>query len=234
MNIHTELVAAALAAVLNVQLPWYPPNAPVPEAPTEREARLGMMVDSLVTESEIIMLDRNYYEEVGLELVDLVAMGLAQIQYESYFAWESHSGKPWKGRPKPRGDKGRAICSFQLQKSASMVPFKRWRPFEKGDWALLEGLSPEATTRCMRAGMRALAYHGWRCRKPLKELYRRGEPKTRTDRKWVIAHIYRENWTPRPYASRCSQVSASSLLRAGTYMRFRDNIERTLVANQEP
>ncbi len=225
MNVHAHLVAALLSVLSAVPLPWYPPDAPMPETAAERADRLAMLSEETVAAAEGIMVSHDWHEASGLEVEDLVAMGAVQLVREAYLSWESHSGKAWPGRPKPRGDHQRAICLFQLHANASQIPIKRWRPFERHQWESLEGLDVASTRWCVRSGLLVLAYHGWRCRKPLGGKFRGNAPVDEQARETIVAHIMRENWTPLPYPVRCSVIGHDDArVRARTFTGYRRRI----------
>ena len=227
MNLHAKLVAALLSVLTPVPLPWYPPGKPVPETSQERTDRLEMIAEQTVTATETLMLSHNLHAVTGLEIEDFLAMGAVQMVRESYLSWVSHSGKPWPGTWNPRGDNGKSICLFQLNRGASQTPFPKWRAFEKGEWAGLEGLTPAATRRCARAGIVSLAYHAKRCRKPLRRLFNSSGPKGPDARLIVVTHIMRENWLPLPHHERCTRVDhPDAHSRARRALQYRARIIR--------
>jgi hypothetical protein len=214
-----QLVHAATATLLSLPEPWFDP-AHRPETKEERRARLAAVIDKLVHSAARIDEETGWSKKTGLRVLDLVAMGVTQAYNESALAYEVHAGVEVPGRPSPFGDNGRARCFFQLQSSASLVPFAEWRPFEPEEWPSLVGLDDEATSRCARAGVRALAYHAWRCRKVLRPNVTAG------DRYWVAAVVFAEYHRPTEWASPafCRTTTPQSLRRAHAYQTIRRKI----------
>lgn len=228
--IHTELVAAVIAVFITYQAAWFP-EGHAPETTEQREARVALALEDIVTESEDIYISHDLHKLIGIELIDLVALSVVQAKWESGgLAYEIHSGTRVVGRPSPFGDGGRARCFFQMQKTASEVPFDKWRPFEADEWIALSGLDRQATQRCARAGVRAIAYHAWRCRRPLGSLFKNGELTTAMDRRWFAANVYRENWKPRSWGMRCRGPNGDSIDRANSFTSFRRQLVRELDA----
>ncbi len=227
---HTELVAAVIAVFMTFQAAWFP-EGQAPETVEQRELRIAIALEEIVTESEDIYISHDLQKIIGFELIDLVALSVIQAKWESgSLAYEIHAGTYVQGRPSPFGDGGRARCFFQLQKTASLVPFDKWRPFEPDEWITLAGLDRQSTQRCARAGVRVLAYHAWRCRKPLKDLFKNGELTTAMDRRWFAAHVYHENWKPRPWGERCRRPRVDAVDRANSYTSFRRRLVSELDA----
>lgn len=230
MTPHAQLVAAVVLVWNTFQAPWFE-EGQAPETNEQRETRNALALEDIVTASEDIYLSHDLEKLVGFELIDLVALSVIQAKWESgTLAYEIHSGTRVQGRPSPFGDGGRARCFFQMQKTASQVPFDKWRPFEPEEWITLAGLDRQSTQRCARAGVRAIAYHSWRCRKPLKALFKNGELTTTMDRRWFAAHVYHENWKPRSWGERCKRPRVQAVDRANSYTSFRRRLVRELDA----
>lgn len=151
------LIAAAIAVILTLPRPWFPEEHR-PETDAEREARISRLVTRVVARAE------EESKRIGYTPIEVTSLSLAIAYNESALAWEVHAGQEWPKRPPPFGDNGRAACVFQLQPSAAQVPFDEWRPFEPDEWRSLAGLSERSTRLCVKAGVRAVAYHAWRCR----------------------------------------------------------------------
>jgi hypothetical protein len=197
-------------------VPWFDPAHPLPETSDERDARLGRV--SHEVEEQVRALDdaTGLLRATGWGLDDFVAMAMIAAYNESSMAWEVHAGQEWPGRPSPFGDRGRARCLFQLQRTAAMVPKDEFRPFELAEHMLLAGLDDEATTRCVRAGVRALAWQAWRCRGKLAKNLAVG------DRQWAVAVLYAEYHRP----GACNHPTSQSLGRAFAWKTFRYRMGR--------
>ncbi len=140
----------------------------------------------------------------------------ANLAYEeSSLAWEAHAGEPWPGRPAPKGDHGRASCLFQLQRSAASVPDPKFRPFELSEHKALTGVDEDATQRCVRAGVKALAWQAWRCRRQLKQHIETG------DKQYAVAVIYGEYHLPSQF---CIHLTSQSIKRAFDWRQFMDRM----------
>jgi hypothetical protein len=218
-----KLTAVATQAMLALPRPWFDP-AHQPETPAELEERLAGVAEQIVDAAVTVDREARWGRQTGLSVVDLVALSLTKAYNESALAYEVHAGVEVPGRPSPFGDNGRARCFFQLQPSASLVPFAAWRPFEPEEWISLVGLDDEATSRCARAGVRTLAYHAWRCRKILRPNVTAG------DRYWVAAVVFAEYHRPTEWASPafCRTTTPQSLRRAHAYQTIRRKIVRGL------
>jgi hypothetical protein len=195
------LKAKAAAVILALPAAWFP-EGNRPETVTERATRITGVTDTVVDEAA------EHSKWIGYQVEEVTALGLAFSYNESAFAWEVHAGKPWPKRPPPLGDNGHAACVFQLQPSASMVPLDKWRPFERDEWSSLVGLDPESTRRCVRGGIRAIAWHAHLCRGYLAKHRALG------DHKWVgsvIAAQYHKPSLP------CGYLSSGSTRRGRLY-----------------
>jgi len=205
----------AAGLLLSMPRPWFDPAHPLPETEEETEFRIARVAREV--DAQVLEIDRStgLLRATGFSRLDFVALAAVAAYSESSLSWEVHAGREWPGRPAPFGDHGRARCVFQLQPSASQVPFEQWRPFEPDEHLLLAGLDEESTRRCVRAGVRALAWHAWRCKKENRVLLQHG------DWKQAVAVIYSEYHRP----SACRYVlSDGSYKRAGTWMTFRKNL----------
>lgn len=196
-----SLKAKAAAVILSLPRAWFPEDQQ-PETDAQYEARIVRTTSVIVDEAA------THAKRVPLNVDEMTALGLAISYNESAFAWEVHAGKPWPKRPPPFGDNGHAACVFQLQPSAAMVPLDQWRPFERGEWSSLVGLDPESTRRCARAGMRAIAWHTFRCARELKRHREVG------DHTWVGTIIASQYHRP---SSTCGRISTGSFKRGRLY-----------------
>lgn len=228
MTVPMQLVASCLSAILALPIPWFPPNKPLPETTEQREQRIKMVLEETVEASYDVLKEHPTWEvKTGWTLIDLVAMSVAQAYNESAFAYEVHSGQGWPGRPPPLGDKGRAACLWQMQISATQVPFDEWRPFEREQWATLVGTDRPSTRRCAQGGVRIIAYHAWRCQTPLRKFNKR------TDHRWPAAHVLAEYNQPTRWGVRCSRVTSDSIRWAATYHLVRRKIHADMRAHNE-
>lgn len=197
--------------LVSMPAPWFSPEHPLPETPAEREARIGRVADEVNEQVEAIDDETGVLRATGWSRDDLVAGASVVAYVESALAWEVHAGEPWPGRPPPFGDRGRARCLFQLQASASSVPRPEFRPFAPEEHPTLAGLDDEATERCVRAGVRALAWQAWRCRGKLAGHLSKG------DRQWAMAVLFTEYRRP----GNCNHVSSQAIARAHAWKAFR-------------
>jgi hypothetical protein len=205
--------------LLAMPRPWFDPAHPLPETEAETETRIAGFAREV--DAQVVELDAetDLFARTGFGRLDFVAMGAVAAYSESSLAWEVHSGIEWPGRPAPFGDKGRARCLFQLQSSAAQVPFAQWRPFEHGEHVNLAGLDEAATRRCVRAGVRALAWHAWRCRGQNAHFLAQGA----WGRRQAAAVIFSEYHQPRE----CRHVlSVGAHDRAAAWETFRSKLRR--------
>jgi len=195
------LVAKAAAIVLALPKAWFP-DGERPETPIEREQRIVGFVTEVIAAAEDIA------PKAGYEVDEIAALSLTFAYSESAFAWEVHAGQPWPGRPPPLGDRGRARCLFQLQRSAALVPRDEWRPFEPDEWRRLSGLDHAATRFCAQAGVRAVGWHALRCKHKVDRARSVG------DHSWVGMVLASQYHRP---DARCENLSRGSGRRGDLY-----------------
>ncbi len=130
-----SLTQLLLAALLQLQAPWYPPGKN-PETHEQYRARLETIAEAIVTEARA----------VGPKHLDVraLAAATATVWYgETKFAYEVHV----LGKSRWKQDRGKARCMGQLHASR-LVP--------KEEWETLAGADLQATRRCARATIRVL------------------------------------------------------------------------------
>lgn len=206
------LATALLTVLLQLPSPWFPVQHQ-PETEAERRDRLGRIVREVVRESSVV------HEKVGWSTLRLSSLALVQGYNEGAFAYDVHAGIEWPERPPPFGDHGRAKCLFQLQRSASSVPVTEWRPFEPEEHDELVGLEPEATRRCVRAGVRAIGWQIARCNN-IQKAYRQG------DHRWAATLVFTQVHRPRPSCD--GPLSPGSSRRAFAYESFVSRVQSLL------
>lgn len=195
--------------LITMPSPWFDPAHPLPETTPEREARIGRVAVEVAAQVERIDDETGLLRATGWSRDDIVAAAAVLAYTESAFAWEVHAGAPWPGRPAPFGDKGRARCLFQLQVGASQVPRPEFRPFVHEEHQTLAGLDEAATRRCVRAGVRALAWQAWRCRGKLASA------------RWGKQHSMAVLFTEYRRPGSCDAASSQAISRAFAWKTFR-------------
>lgn len=207
------LIAALLTVVLQLPAPWFPEDHR-PETEDQRAARIERIVAEVVRQVDDVR------EGTGYTAAELASLSLVQMYNEGALAYEVHAGVTWPGRPPPFGDHGLAKCLFQLQPSAASVPVQRWRPFEPGRLDELVGLGELPTRRCVRAGVRAIAWQIARCRN-IRDAHAKG------DARWAATLVFSQVRLP---TASCSGLTAGSTRRAYAYETFLARVRRELAS----
>ena len=120
------------------------------ETEEAKDARLMDLATALVSECKKHPLDAR----LGWTLESCVALGATTAKWESGLLQDVHSGK----RVGPSGER----CLFQLHQGGVSVPDARYRVTHE-EWLELTGTGPEATARCVAAGVKTLGWHIHRC-----------------------------------------------------------------------
>ncbi len=208
----SALAAALLAVTMKLPVAWFPDDRR-PETREQRRTRVARVTTEVAEQAHTLE------ERTGWSALRLASLGMIQAYNESALAYEVHAGVDWPGRPPPFGDRGRAKCLFQLQRSAASVPFDEWRPFEPDQHDQLVGLGPEPTALCVRAGMRALAWQLVRCDN-IREAYRKA------DHRWAATLAYSQ--VHRPSSSCKGALSPGSTRRAYAYEAFVSRVQQEI------
>jgi hypothetical protein len=214
----------AAVVLRKMPAPWFDPEQAKPETDDERNERLAQVAHAIDDEVVALNKDTQFLPKTGWRRREFVAMAANLTYEESSLAWEVHAGEPWPGRPAPKGDHGRAICLFQLQRSAASVPDPKFRPFEFSEHTALAGVDGDATQRCVRAGVKALAWQAWRCRRQLKPHIETG------DKQYAVAVIYGEYHWP---TQRCIHLTSKSIKRAFDWYQFMARMSRVTTGTVE-
>lgn len=133
-------------ALLELMLKFKMPKGSAEEglSDAEKRARWRPLVEGVYAQCQ------RYEEETKVKAETCASIAINGAYWETglqqRLQLEPHTG--------PSGEE----CYFQLHRAAEAVPFERWRPVH--EYGTRHG---EDLTRCVEDGVRAFAYHLWRC-----------------------------------------------------------------------